>query len=350
MKRMILPAALCVVALVGLSHPSVSLAPWMTESPQSQTNEQSSVFIERLASSETSQEAIAMLIKGGDASVPDLSMAARTHDSMAVRGWAIHGLAGISSGKAHATLQELSRDSDAPMLTRTWAWAALIGEAQDLEELGALAKESRGFPALARPLRLRVQQLVTEDSDVDGLLSLTSVYPALSDVINPILLKKDSREFSALLMTGSNDIMRRTAAGFLATQARSGGKQEVAEALMERVWFSRRAQEVPWKGGALFVPSIQWDAQQARTFVGELVAWFVFCEKNGLTVERQQIINNLRSVGLVRAAGFRHLGGNASRMLREYGRVAGRSALESILVRTGTETRPEFAQILRELG
>ena len=63
-----------------------------------------------------------------------------------------------------------------------------------------------------------------------------------------------------------NDI-RRIAAGYLGALANQGEATAVVEQVVEQLQFDVSADEVPWQGGALFVPSIQWSQDDARSLV-----------------------------------------------------------------------------------
>lgn len=159
MKRLTLSTLLCIGAIGGISQVSDAFAPWMSTPASSETAQPYGKQIRYLSNPDTLQAAIQRLIEAGPRAVPTLVDAALTHRDVTTRGWAIHGLAAIESGDARATLEELAADADEDRLIRTWAWAALINQANDLDELSALATEAGGFQALERPISLRAVAL-----------------------------------------------------------------------------------------------------------------------------------------------------------------------------------------------
>ena len=67
---------------------------------------------------------------------------------------------------------------------------------------------------------------------------------------------------------------------------------------------------MPWEGGPLFVPALQWKREDARDLAWELLAWMVFAERRDLGNLHSQIQNNLRSLQLA-AAVMLHQGAQA---------------------------------------
>ena len=104
------------------------------------------------------------------------------------------------------------------------------------------------------------------------------------------------------MLTGKDNNIRRTAAGFVGGLAQGGGEKAVADAVIAKI--NRPGHQVPWKGGALFIPGIKWQGARGKTLITALTGWMLFCEKHNMTAEKQQIFNNLRSVGLSRSNGI----------------------------------------------
>jgi len=349
MKRLTLTTLLCLGGLAGLSQVSDAFAPWMAAPATSNADQPYRADIEKLSNPDTSQAVIKRLVGEGQSAIPALVRAARTHDNMATRGWAIQGLSQIDAGPARAALQELATDADEDRLVRTWAWAALINDAADLDELSALSTEASGFAALERPISLRAVELAQDGQDAISLLNLVSRFPTLAPALGPLLAKSDSSELVAAMLTARGNQARRQAASYLAAQGQGATKGAAMAATIDGLRFERGDDKVPWAGGALYVPSIQWGRKAALDLVGELIAWHVYCDLNGLTQERSKVVNNLASVGLIRQAGLNRVGYQTDQMLLNYGRVAGRSAVASILERTGARNHSRFDHILAQV-
>jgi len=93
--------------------------------------------------------------------------------------------------------------------------------------------------------------------------------------------------------------------------------------------------DVPWAGGPLYVPGIQWDAAHARRVTAALVAWDVWCQRNGRDDERRKISINLQA--LARFVGYQPDWQPVSDWLRIWSARAGRDAGLEILKAQGLE-------------
>ena len=100
----------------------------------------------------------------------------------------------------------------------------------------------------------------------------------------------------------SHQKVRFQATAYIGTLVQQGNKK-VGAAVAKAYEFDADAKNAPWHGGPLYVPGIQWQKEDATALVGNLIAWHLWCDRNGKTSEQQQIYNNLRSVGLSRVAG-----------------------------------------------
>lgn len=174
-------------------------------------------------------------------------------------------------------------------------------------------------------------------------------FPKLSTSLGPAVAKSDSAELAQAMLAAEGLQARRMAAGYLAAQGQGKTKRAAMNATVDALRFNRKASAVPWSGGPLYIPSIQWERNDAIELVGELVAWHIYCERQGWQAERQKVANNLASVGLTRRAGFGHMGYQSEQMLLSYGRVAGYQAAQAILVRTRTESQPKYTRVLAQL-
>ena len=145
---------------------------------------------------------------------------------------------------------------------------------------------------------------------------------------------REPRDLVRGMLQAETDSARRLAAGYLAGRAAQdpeGVRLEVLGALA----FHPSAEDVPWRGGALFLPSLPWSTLEARILVREFVSWMDWCEKRGRVGDVSKLQNNLRSVGLCRTAGFGLPSGQdsaqASLWLEAYGNSFGELELERLL-------------------
>ena len=107
---------------------------------------------------------------------------------------------------------------------------------------------------------------------------------------------------------------------------------------------------MPWSGGALFLPGIQWQKRAGTDLVGELIAWHLWCDVRGRGNEQRQIHNNIRSLSLARAVGYQTPGWNdvgTIRWLQIWRHFAGRSAVSAMLREQGLDKSSKYADALR---
>lgn len=246
------------------------------------------------------EAAIANLVAQGSRGTETLAQLATGSDDLSVRGRAIAGLAQARGRLAGDTLEELLTDDEA--LVRTWAFAAKVGRVDTLEDLAPLQHQQHAYPGSARPIELKAKALM-QGANSRELLDLMGRQPQLAAAAASLLVDASPRDLARLMRTDDTDPVRRSAASILATQGQNGKNEQVAAATLSGLRFNSTATQVPWKGGALYIPGIQWDRQSAKALISELERWDRFCASKGLAQERNQIRNNLQSVNLRRAAG-----------------------------------------------
>ncbi len=259
------------------------------------------------------------------------------HRETVARGEAIAALAGHPSPVADRALADIQSLGSAPELVRTWAAAGRIQRATSLEDLAVLAPQMTSFPAVARPMRLKVAQL--PGGSASDLLTLATQVPALQSALSPLITARNPAEIAHAMLTHENTEARRLAAGLIGGMAQGtpGLPSQVAAVYA----FVPSARAVPWRGGALYVPGLAWNRDEARTIMGSLIEWHLFCDLGRQVQEQQQIYNNLRSVGLWRQAGIRNFPNNDTvSLLQQWGQVvAGNTALPR-RVHPGAAGRP----------
>ena len=314
-------------------------------------------LIDQLEDAKKVEAAVEKLVKIGQPAVPHLLGEALEGSSMVRRGWAIVALGEIGGREAKERLEELLRDTRQPMLVRTWAAAARINMARDTQELLSLAGLANQFPATRRTLGVRlVEELNSQEKPVtvDQLLAITVRVPQLQGTLAPMILKRSVEELVHAMVTHPDQMVRRMAAAYLATKVQQDAKlyDEVAQAVLAAYKFDPQARNVPWQGGPLFVPALQWKTKEARALVDALVRWYLWCERQGRTGDLRPIENNLRSIQLARAAGYppfgRRLPG-AVGWLHAWGQVVGREGIRAILEQQGVANDPRYAAVLRTI-
>ncbi len=305
-----------------------------------------------LSDAEKADRAVAALAKLGERAVPKLIDTAREGGDMTARGWAIVALGRIPTESADAGLRRLQEDGALPVLVRTWAAAARINRAADADELFALAGLQSSYPALERPLKLRFSELLNRGQGMDAgqLLELSRRMPQLQPVISGPLLAGGAAPLVEVMARGKNDDLRRQAAAYLGSLAQSRGAGAVAEAVADAYAFDPDAREVPWSGGALFVPGIQWPKKPATRMVRDLIAWHVWCDVRGKTDNQKQIHNNIRSLSLAGVVGYRSPGWSdidTEAWLRVWSNFEGKAAVRKLLRAQGAEKR--YRELLESL-
>ena len=330
----------------------------MTRSPQRITpNSENLDLIDLLGDPKQADQAAEAVIKRGKKIVPDLLGEAYEGNDLALRGWAIVCLAEIGDPSADKRLNELQNDAKQPMLVRTWAAAGRVKIAQSTDELLVLAKAIPQFPAIGRPIGLRLVEKLKEkgdDTTAEDILNVTVTVPQLQQSLAPAVMAQGADSLVNAMASAKNQNVRRQAAAYLGTLAQKGDKK-VAGKVVEKYAFDAKAKDVPWKGGPLFVPGLQWDKENARALVGDLVAWHLWAERNkanngnAMNALQTQIHNNLRSIQLARVAGYQSPGFqnvSTDRWLQTWGGTIGKDGLEKLLKAQGVDQEPRYKKIL----
>ena len=313
-------------------------------------------LIDQLEDPKRASAAADELIALGEAAVPHLLGEAAEGQAMTVRGWSIVCLAGIGGEQADQRLVQLQDDPKQPQLLRTWAAAARVEIADTSQELVKLSALVRPFPSVARPIGKKMLQKL-QSSDKDGkvsteeLLQLTLNLPQLNASLAPAILAQGSQPLIAVMMQSKTTNARRQAAAFLGTLA-AAKQQETVSEILAAYRFDPQAKTLPWAGGPLFVPSLKWTPDQAKTLAGNLIAWYLWCDVQGSKKQQAAIHNNLRSLRLARAAGYQSPGfrqASTAAWLLNWGKVVGRPGIEAILKQQGVDQQQRFQDVLKQL-
>ena len=258
-------------------------------------------LIAQFSDDEKAADAMGKVIAMGPAAVEQLSGLAKEKQDIVARGWAIAALGSIGGTSARKTLNAVASDKNP--LVSTWAHAALIESSTSLDELLKIPAGQ----ALDRPMQMKAVEL-SKSSSVEQMLSLaTKNYRLQRAFLSPVLAKGAGPLIKTMYSSKDQNV-RRTAASYLATLANRGEKDGVFKATLKALKFKPKSKNVPWQGGPLFVPQLGLEKDDARALADELMSWMVFCDLQNKTNEHNQIHNNLRSLSLANAAGYKSPG------------------------------------------
>ena len=293
-------------------------------------------LIADLGDGDRAEAAVRQLKSFGTWAIDPLADEVADSQDMVKVGWAIVAIGEIGGDKATKVLTEIHQDGSKSMLVRTWAAAARIDMARTTEEVLALMPLSASFPSLQRPLTKRVLATVGQakgPAAAEAMLSISARMPQLQAQLAQSILDLGAPALVATMAGSKDQNARRMAASYLASLGNQK-PEAVANAVIEAYRFSPKAKDVPWAGGALFVPGIRWQQKTARALADQLLRWHLWADLNKKPQLQQQIHNNLRSVSLARVAGYGSPGWNnsaTSQWLTVWGRVVGKKAMRSLL-------------------
>lgn len=284
---------------------------------------------ERLRHEDTAREAVLEaqgLGRHGTGMLVDVALDADV--DLVARGRAIVALSGVGGHDVDATLRGLHEDAAEPVLVRTWAAAARIQRAQDVDAVLALTQLQRSFPALARPIGMKFETIVASSSARE-VVAMSMGGGAVQQAAARAIRGMPLEDLVALVYSDTDDGVRRQAAAWVGNRAGTEGdavRSEVLDTLEVR-----RVVELPWAGGALYVPSAGWDEASGQELVERLIGWYVVADRAGLDRHSQAIWNNLYSVGLLNTAGFgTSLSRDSDALLAHHARVMGSHASERL--------------------
>ena len=269
-------------------------------------------LIKRLGNKKTADEAIKSIVgkakkdeKTREAIVKELVKVAKKNEDFPTRGWAIAALTQISGQDVDEMLLEIHSDSSQDMLVRTWAAAGRVKMVKTMAGLIEKARLIQTFPSLGRPIGKRILEKVAEDEEItpEKLISISNSIFQLRSALIPAITGLGAEKLTKTMTTAKDNNIRRSAASYLATMANNGDEQVKSE-IIKVYNFSKQVKEIPWKGGALFIPGLGWDKSGGIELAGNLVAWHVYCDQNELSSEKNQIHNNLRSISLQNVCGY----------------------------------------------
>ncbi|MEC8338158.1 MAG: DUF2330 domain-containing protein [Planctomycetota bacterium] len=277
---------------------------------------------------------------------------------LAGKGWTIACLANIPGQDVDELLLGIQESSTEPMLVRTWAAAARVDRCRSAAALIEKASLISRFPALSRPIGKRlVHQLQAGDDQVplERLLAISVRTPQLQQALSPMILASKPEELVATMQRAKEGDVRRQAAAYLSTLATSGDASQIASTVATACNFDPLRTDVPWQGGPLFIPGLAWQEHpiNARLLVDQLIRWMLWCDRHGRAAEQAQIHNNLRSLSLARAVGYRSPGWQTAdtvTWLRAWRALVGDETIRSMLEQQQVGNNPRYRAALDPVG
>ena len=269
---------------------------------------------------------------------------------LAGKGWTIASLANIPGQDIDEILLAIQESPKQPMLVRTWAAAARVDRCRSAAALIEKAALISRFPALSRPIGKRlVAQLQTGQGQLalEHVLAISIRTPQLQPALSPMILARKPEELAAVMQSAEDGNVRRQAAAYLSTLATTRDASQIASAVAAAYTFDPTQSDVPWLGGPLFIPGIDWQQHPviARKLVDQLIRWMLWCDRHGRAAEQAQIHNNLRSLNLARAVGYQSPGWQTAdtvTWLRVWRALVGDASLSRILDQQQVGNNPRY--------
>jgi hypothetical protein len=307
-----------------------------TNSARANSDREIAQLIAQLADDKKASAALEKIVAMGEPAVQQLKGLALEKQDTVARGWAISGLAAIGGEDARAVLEQITQDGSESQLILTWAWAARIDSAKDMAELTQYANMINQYPALKRPLGKRVVALIQSDDKLtlDQLIRIGQSNWQLQQALVPAIISMGPDKLIVAMQTSKDNNTRRMAAAYLGNVAQQRGVPEVADKVVEALRFDPNSKRIPWKGGALFLPSLQYDQERARALTGQLIRWYLHLELTGQKQEQRQVFNNLRGVGLRSMVGMSSGGWGSNRVedwLTMWAGVVGKDEVKKLM-------------------
>ncbi len=319
-------------------------------------------MIAKLETSKTAKSAIESIVANAKESdsnretmIKKLLGVVSIDENIPKRGWAIAALAEIGGQDVDEYLLNVHANNAQNTVVRTWAAAARVSMTRTTNGLIEKANLIRQFPSLGRPIGMRIVEEMKENSEevtASQVLEVALKVPQIAAALAPVITAYTPQELTEVMVDGNVPQVRRMAAGYLGAIAGQGKREEVATSVVESLAFDAMAKDVPWKGGALFLPAISWQKPEATKLVGELVRWMLWCDVNNKQEEKNQLHNNLRSLALARVAGYKSPGWqnvDTNAWLLAWGSVVGRKGIEEILKEQDLIASGKYGAVLNSL-
>lgn len=301
-------------------------------------------IVDALSDPARSGPALEGLLRRSDAKSA-LTEIARSRVDAVARGWAVVGLSRLPGSDVDDTLQQLAADAEPPMLVRTWAAAGWIGRSPDLAALSQRSALRYQMPALERPIQMKAESLLQGASMRE--LILASADPNIAQMVAPVVISRAKVEdLLPLVYTSPEDALRRQSAAFLASLGQRD-QRAAAQGVLRALRFSKTG-PTPWAGGALYVPAIGWQGEDATQLTDALFRWWLrlaIVENDAAAA--QQVYNNLYSIGLIYAAGYQMSFSEPIGLVREVKDRKGKDAARKLLTDVGLSGDERFEAVIR---
>ena len=243
-------------------------------------------------------------------------------------------------------------------LVQTWAAAARVAMCKSPDALIEKAQLIDQFPPLGRPISQRlVAQMSGDDVSLEKMLKVSTEVYQVAGPLTPAIMARGADELLDVMTASEDQNIRRQAAAYLA----SLGAQDtdgVSEAVIERYKFDGAAESEPWKGGPLFVPSLNWSKANATELMRQLVGWDIKAYQDDDMEVQRQLHNNLRNlaqrIGIQRQRGRTRDGFNwqfnsPREWFQLWGKQAGQDEARSLLEEVGVPQNSPFWRALKRL-
>lgn len=319
-----------------------------------------SEWIDQLDDPEHSKKALEQLRTKGRAAFPYLIARYKNEDAPpAERGYCLTLLTERPDRSTRDATWQVAT-STSSQLVQLWSQAALVNYTESPDELLSLfdadyAKKHGDpdhsgqviplSPELQRPIALRLKDWETELGLemrlrflglADRAGQAGNVSPSIRAVVSPALREATADELVGLMFSSDSQDVRRLSAGVLAG-FQEEKRKAVFAAVMERLQVDAQAKDVPWAGGALFLPQFsQMNKSEATELITGLTRWSVWTDLHKTPEDQvRPLENNLRSYNLWTAAG----GGNLNwrnatggkEWLQAFGKLRGADAVAALL-------------------
>lgn len=288
-KRLLYPAALAGALILASS--SVALG-------------QSGGNLAKQLGGEKGDAVATSMAKKGNQSVAALLGVARDTRNPVAQGRAIMALSEIGGDMAEAGLALVGSSTKQSNLVRTWAIAGRMQMAANTDDLFALENLSRNFPATRRPWVKRFRVLLA-NGGADEIMAAVARVPELRGEMQDLMRGLPAKKLISVMLTSNNQQTRQTAASMLGTKKASTVATLVARSLR----FNKSAKQVPWQGGALYMPGIAWTKKDAKAVTSHLLRWMIWAEKKNNNQAMRVAANNLMNASLAKAAGYKSVSG-----------------------------------------
>jgi len=296
--------------------------------------------------------AVEQLVARADESKELLMGEALEGNDLPRRGWAIIALSEIGGEDIDAHLARIHDDASQKPLVRTWAAAARVAMCDTADQLIEKAVLVKSFPALGRPVGMRLVEKLNakgEEISAEGILGVSIQVPALQSALAPAILAFGSNKLISVMTSAKDQSVRRQAAAYIGAIASQGDKKAPGM-VVQNFQFSPVKKDVPWKGGPLFVPGLQWSKEDAKALAANLLQWHLWCDINNRAAEKKQIHNNIRSLSLAGKAGYTSPGFqevDTPKWLAIWAEAYGAGEVRAMLKAQGVEDKPRYTAVLK---